>query len=214
MGSPDLGALFSSPNMLSYFVQARGGSTLDTVLSLAVALAIINAVLAIVLISSRLVFSSGRDRAWPKAMNKALSLVHPKFGTPWVATLATGFVAAALCFVDAQVLTVVTSTSIVVVYAALCLGSLFGRRSGATAGAKYRMPGFPIAPVLALVALAFVLYVNAADPAVGRPSLIVTAGIAVLALVYYLVVLRRRGGWELSEPETEEAGPAPVREVS
>ncbi|MBN9740999.1 amino acid transporter [Amycolatopsis sp. A1MSW2902] len=215
MGAPDLGTLFSSPNMLSYFVQSRGGSTLDTVLSLAVALAIINAVLAIVLISSRLVFSSGRDRAWPKAMNRALAAVHPKFGTPWVATLATGFIAAALCFVDPQILTVVTSTSIVVVYAALCLGAILGRRSGATAGAKYRMPGFPIAPVVALVALAFVLYVNATDPVIGRPSLIVTAAIALLALGYYLVVLRRRGGWQLSEAvEEEEDAPAPVRENS
>ncbi|MBN6041057.1 APC family permease [Amycolatopsis sp. 195334CR] len=203
LGSPDLGELFNAPNMLSYFVTARGGGTLDTVISLAVALAIVNAVLAIVLISSRLVFSSGRDRAWPAPVNRALAKVHPRFGTPWVATIGTGAVAAGLCFVDERVLLVVTSTAIVVVYAALCLGAIAGRRSGATAHARYRMPWFPVAPVLALAALGFVLYQNARDPEVGRPSLIVTAGIAVLAGAYYLLVRRRRGGWRLAEEPSE-----------
>ncbi|AXB41727.1 APC family permease [Amycolatopsis albispora] len=210
LGSADLGALFSAPNMLSHFVTERGGGTLDTVVSLAVALAIINAVLAIVLISSRLVFSSGRDRAWPAPVNRALAKVHPRFGTPWVATIGTGVVAAVLCFVDEQVLLVVTSTAIVVVYAALCLGAIAGRRSGATAHARYRMPWFPVAPVLALAALGFVLYQNARDPEIGRPSLLVTAGIALLAVVYYLLVRRRRGGWVLAEPVTEEPT-APAR---
>lgn len=201
LGAPDLGRLFGAENMLSYFIESRGGSTLDTVLSLAVALAIVNAVLAIVLISARLVFSSGRDRAWPAPVNRALAAVHPRFGTPWVATVGTGVVAAVLCFVDPRVLLVVTSTSIVVVYAALCLGAIVGRRTGATAHAGYRMPWFPLAPVLALVVLVFVVYQNLLDPAVGRPSLIVTAAIALLAVAYYLVVLRRRGGWRLAGTE-------------
>jgi amino acid transporter len=204
LGAPDLGQLFGAENMLSYFIGARGGSTLDTVISLAVALAIMNAVLAIVLISARLVFSSGRDRAWPAPVNRALAAVHPRFGTPWVATVGTGVVAALLCYVDPQVLLVVTSTSIVAVYAALCLGAIAGRRTGATAHAQYRMPWFPVAPVLALAVLVFVVYQNVLDPAVGRPSLIVTAAIVVLAVAYYVVVLRRRGGWKLAG--SEEAG--------
>ncbi|MFJ7214991.1 APC family permease [Amycolatopsis sp. NPDC098790] len=199
VGAPDLGQLFGAENMLSAFISARGGGALDTAISLAVALAIVNAVLAIVLISARLVFSSGRDRAWPGAINRALAAVHPRFGTPWVATAGTGIVAAALCYVDPKLLLVVTSTSIVAVYAALCVGAINGRRTGATAHARYRMPWFPVAPVLALAVLVFVVYQNLLDPAVGRPSLIVTAGIVLLAAVYYGVVLRRRGGWQLAE---------------
>ncbi|GLY40291.1 amino acid transporter [Amycolatopsis sp. NBRC 101858] len=206
LGAPDLGRLFGAENMVSEFISARGGGTLDTVLSLAVALAIVNAVLAIVLISSRLVFSSGRDRAWPGAINRAVAAVHPRFGTPWVATVATGVVAALLCFADPKLLLVVTSTSIVAVYAALCLGALNGRRTGSTAHAQYRMPWFPVAPVLALAVLVFVVYQNVLDPAVGRPSLIVTAAIVLLAAGYYGVVLRRRGGWQLAEDVPERAG--------
>jgi len=55
----------------------------------------------------------------------------------------------------------------------------------------------PVAPILALVALGYVVYENALDPVVGRPSLYVTVGIGVVSAAYYLLVLRRRGTWEL-----------------
>ncbi|WP_158891089.1 APC family permease [Amycolatopsis anabasis] len=203
LGAPDLGALFGAENLMSYFLGARGGEALTTAVSLAVALAIINAVLAIVLISSRMVFSSARDEAWPGPVNRALGALHPRFGTPWMATLLTGAVGAALCYVDPELLLVVTGTSIVAVYATLCVASIAGRRNGSTAGGAYRMPWFPVAPVLALAALAYVVYQNALDARIGRPSLFVTAGIVLLALLYYVGVLRRRGEWVLRGPEPE-----------
>lgn len=200
LGAPDLGSLFGAQNLMSYFITARGGDTLNTIISLAVALAIINAVLAIMLICSRLVFSTARDQAWPGKANRALSSVHRRFGTPWIATIATGAVGAILCYVDPELLLVVTGTSIVAVYAALCLAAIIGRRNGSTASAAYRMPWFPVAPVLGLVALGYVVYQNALDDKIGRPSLFVTAGIIITSLIYYLTVLRRRGTWTLHTP--------------
>jgi len=209
LGAPDLVSLFGAPNQMSYFITARGGSTLNTVISLAVALAIINAVLAILLITSRLVFSSAREQAWPRSANRALSSVHRRFGTPWIATVATGAVCALLCYVDPQLLLVVTGTSIVAAYAALCLAAIVGRRNGSTARAAYRMPWFPAAPILALAALGYVVYQNALDEKIGRPSLLVTAGIVLASLLYYLGALRRRGTWILHGPEDDPH--APVR---
>ncbi|RKT55417.1 APC family permease [Saccharothrix australiensis] len=203
VGAPSLEGLFGAENMMSHFVTARAGSTVNAVISLAVALAILNAVLAIILITSRMVFSTGRDAAWPGAISRGLAAIHPRTGTPWVATLATGAFATALCFADKDFLLVVTATSIVAVYVALCLAALNGRRNRTTAHAAYRMPWFPVAPVLALAALAFVVWQNALDPAVGRPSLAITAGIAVVAALYYLLVVRRRGAWDLKGPEDE-----------
>ncbi|KAA2267142.1 APC family permease [Solihabitans fulvus] len=200
LGSPDLGSLFGAGNMMSYFLTARGGGALDTAVSLAVALAIINAVLAIVLISARMVFSTARDAAWPARVNRGLSRIHPRFGTPWIATILTGAASAIPCFLPPTVLLVVTGTSIVVVYAGLCLAAIVGRRNGSTAHAAYRMPWFPVAPVLALAALGYVLWQNALDTAIGRPSLLVTVGIGVVAAAYYLGVLRRRGSWTLRGP--------------
>jgi amino acid transporter len=202
-GAPSLSKLFAAPNMMAYFITARGGTWLNTAISLAVALAILNAVLAIILITARMVFSTGRDSAWPGAISRALATVHPRFATPWVATVAVGVVGAALCFANEQFLLVTTATTIVAVYALLCLSSVNGRRNGSTAHARYRMPLFPVAPILALLALGYVVYENALDPKVGRPSLYVTVGIAVLSIAYYLLVLRRRGTWELRGPTDE-----------
>ncbi|GAA1337227.1 APC family permease [Saccharothrix algeriensis] len=203
LGAPSLEELFGAENMMSYFVTAQAGSTVNAVISLAVALAILNAVLAIILITSRMVFSTGRDAAWPGAVSRALAAIHPRTGTPWVATLVTGAFATALCFADKDFLLVVTATSIVAVYAALCLAVLNGRRNRSTAHAAYRMPWFPLAPLLALAALAYVVWQNALDPAVGRPSLAITAGIGVVSALYYLLVVRRRGAWELKGAEDD-----------
>jgi amino acid transporter len=197
LGSPSLSGLFGADNMMKYFITARSGSTLNDVVSLAIAVAIFNAVLAIILITARMIFSTGRDAAWPSPISRALARIHPKYGSPWVATIGTGIVGAAFCYADEQFLLVVTSTSLVAVYAALCVSTLTGRRNGTTAHAAYRMPWFPAAPVLALAALAYVIYENFKDPEIGRPSLYTTLGIAVFFGAYYLLVLRRRGAWEL-----------------
>ncbi|MFC4909784.1 APC family permease [Actinomadura gamaensis] len=199
LGAPDLGGLFASSNMIGDFVTARGGSALDTALSLAIALAILNAVIAIVLLTARLLFSSGRDGTWSPRVDRGLRAIHPRFGTPWVATVLTGALSAAACFVPERFLLVVTGTSLVVVYGALCLAVLAGRRNGTTAHAAYRMPWFPLAPVAALAALGYVIYQNARDPAVGRPSLLVTALVMAVAAAYFVLVLRRRGGWVLKD---------------
>lgn len=198
LGAPDLAAMFGADNMLEYFITERGGDTLNTVISLAIALAILNAVIAIMLLTSRLVFSSGRDGTWSPRVDKGLTALHPRFGTPWIATIVTGVFSAAACFLDEKFLLVVTGTSLVAVYAALCLAVIVGRRNGSLAHAAYRMPWFPLAPVAALAALGYVVYQSAKDPEIGRPSLGVTALVIALAAGYYVLVLRRRGGgWEL-----------------
>jgi amino acid transporter len=202
LGSPDLKLLFGAPAMLEYFITARGGSMLNTVISLSIALAIFNAVIAIILLTARLLFSSGRDSAWSTGINRALTATHQRFHTPWIATIVCGVFSAAACFIDINLLFVVTGTSLVAIYALLCLAVIAGRRNGTTSHAAYRMPLFPLPPIAALIVLGYVAYQNALDPVIGRPSLFVTAGISVLAAGYYLFVLRRRGTWVLRGPDS------------
>ncbi|PZG45959.1 amino acid transporter [Spongiactinospora gelatinilytica] len=214
LGAPSLTELFASGNMMGLFVATKAGATVNSVISLAIALAIVNAVLAIILISARMVFSTGRDTAWPGAVSRGLAAIHPRTGTPWIATLVTGGFATVLCFADEELLLVVTGTSLVAVYAALCLAVLAGRRNGTTAHAAYRMPWFPVAPVLALAALAYVIWQNAMDPVVGRTSLLITLGVCAAAALYYLLVLRGRGQWVLRGPAGEETDtPEPLESV-
>lgn len=193
VGAPDLPRLLASESPFSDFLLSAGGRTLDTVVSLGIALAIVNAVIATVLINARFLFSSGRDGVWHDTFNGALVRLHGRFHSPWVATLLAGVSAILTCFVPFHILLVMNGTGVVVMYVLLCLGVIAGRITGATDHAAYRMPLFPIAPAFALVALAYVVYANWTDPAVGRPSLIFNLVLLVLATGYFLLLRRRRG---------------------
>lgn len=203
VGAPDLKVLLASQNPFSDFVVATGGHFLSIAISLSVALAILNAVLATVLQNARFFYSTGRDVTWHTRINDAFMVTHDRFHSPWIATLAAGVFSMAACFLGLQWLLVVTGTSIAIVYAAMCVAAIAGRRSGASNHAAYRMPLYPLWPVLGLLALVYVFYTSALDPAVGQPSLITNAAIIVVSLVYYVVVHRRRGGWTLRDPEAE-----------
>lgn len=200
LGAPDLTTLFGSQNMFSDFIKVRGGDTLNTVMSLGIALAIVNANIAFVVLVARLLFSTGRDHVWTHPVNYALTRIHKRFHSPWVATLICGILACGACFIDFNLLLVITGTSIVIIYAALCLAALVGRHTQKTNHGHYRMPFYPLPPVLGLLALIYVIYANYMDEVVGRPSLWATLGIMLISSVYYFVILRRRGTWILRNP--------------
>jgi amino acid transporter len=205
LGAPDLKALIASQSPFSDLVLARGGRALNIAISLGVALAIVNAVIATVLINARFFYSSGRDRAWHAGANAALVRLHGRFHSPWVATLLAGSMAMGACFITFHLLLVLNGTWVVVMYALLCLAAIAGRRRGSTAHGTYRMPLYPVAPVLGLLSLAYVLYADWIDRDVGRPSLVATAVMMALASLYYFAMRRRRGpSWEMSGPLAEE----------
>jgi amino acid transporter len=206
-GAPDLKSMFGSENMFVEFVRARGGTTLGNIINISVALAIINADIAVVVLVSRMLFSSGRDNVWATPINHMLTKVSARFGSPWVATLVTGALACMLCFVSLDLLLEITGTTIVVVYGALCIAVMAGRRTGSTSHAFYRMPFYPWPPAIALLMLAYVLYANYLDPKIGRPSLVWAAVIILAAAAYYKFVLARRGAWVLQAPAPEQHSP-------
>jgi amino acid transporter len=197
LGSPDLAALLAAPAKIEYFLEARGGHALTIVISLAIALSILNAVIAIILQGARLLFSAGRDKTWPAPISNFVSAVHPRFNSPWNATIAVAILSAAACFIDMNLLFVVTGTSLIVIYALLCVAVIVGRSNGATANGHYRMPFFPIPAVIGLLALIYIAYQNFMDVAFGRPSLMATGIIMLVAAVYYAVFLARRKDWQL-----------------
>lgn len=201
MGAPDLKSLIGSQSPFSDFVRQLGGDTLNKAISLSVAIAIINAVLATLLQNARFLFSTGRDTAWHASINDALTRTHSRYHSPWFATLAAGASSILMCFLGMNMLLVLTGTGIVLTYAGVCLATLAGRRNGTTAHATFRMKLFPFLPILGLVALAYVVYANWLDTSVGRPSLIANVVAIILSLAYYVFVLRARGQWILRDPE-------------
>jgi amino acid transporter len=197
VGMADPAQVLGSDRPLPMFLAAAGGPIVEKAVSLAVAVSIVNAMIAVGLINARQLFCSGRDGVWPLPVSRALAQVHPRFHSPWIATLVMGVATAACCFVGLDLLVMLTSSGIVLIYAGVSVAVIAGRRTGSTGEACYRMPLYPFAPLAALVALAAVVVANVLDPDVGRPSLIANLVVMALFAAYYALYLRRRGGWVL-----------------
>jgi len=201
LGAPDLSKVTTDPAPMTYFLQATANDTINTVVSLGIALAIFNATLAIILQYGRILYASARDRAWPGPINAWFASVHPNFHSPWIATAVVGIVSAILCVtVDLNTLITLTGASLVADYALIAIAALVGRRTGATANSPYRMPWWPLPPILALGAL---LYVTTQQTVL---ALEVTGATILIGLVYWaVVILPQRGrAWNLKEPSRDE----------
>ncbi len=208
LGAPDLAALFAAKAPLPYFLRAMAPPWLAEAMSLAVALAILNAMIAVSLMAGRQLYSTGRDRVWTEALNRAFSHLHPRFHSPWIATLTMGAISVLWCFAPLSFLVTMIASGTVALYVALCLAVLAGRANGSTAHAAWRMPLFPLAPVLALIALAGVVWTSLLDEKVGRPGLMAGAAVVVVSVALYRFVLRPRGEWAHRGPTAADTPPA------
>jgi amino acid transporter len=201
VGAPNLKALLGSQSPFSDFVSTVGGYPLKLFIDLSVAFAIVNAVLATLLMNARFFYSTGRDSSWHSAINDFFTLTHSRFNSPWAATLAAGISAIAVCFLGLQFLLVLTGAGLSITYVALCLAALKGRWTGSSGHAVYRMPLFPYMPIAGLIVLVYVIYLGWLDPDVGRKSLLATATMIVVSVAYYYGLVRRHGEWVLRGPD-------------
>jgi amino acid transporter len=204
LGTPSLPDLVGSADPMSYFLNARAGTVVTHLVSVGIAIAIINAVLAIVLQIGRLIYSSARDQSWPDWLNQILGQVHPTLKTPMVATLSAGVMGAAILWlVPFEIMLIVTAASLLITYLLVALAALVGRATGSTRRAVYRMPGGPVIPALMLAATVLVCYETWIADWV---PVAVALGIFLAGLPYYYFYLHPRRGsrWTLPEPADEE----------
>ncbi|NNM75314.1 APC family permease [Sphingomonas sp. ID1715] len=194
-GAPDLPTLFTHADPFGWFARARGGDLVADLLAIAIALAILNAAIAGILAYARFFYSTGRDAIWGKLLDPWVTRIHPRLGSPWIATVAVGAVSCAACFLPLRFLLVLSGAGIAVTYLGIALAAIVGRRTGSTSHAAYRMPWFPIAPLVTVIALVGVFLASWLDTETGRPGLIATLIQMLAAALYYALVLRRRGGW-------------------
>jgi amino acid transporter len=124
-----------------------------------------------------------------------LTHLHPRWRSPWIATLVMGVISLLWCFAPLPFLITVIASGTVGIYVSLCLSVMMGRRRGTTRHGVYRMPLFPLAPVLALVAMVAVLWTSLLDAKVGRPGVLSSLSIVLVSAGLYRFVLRRGGRW-------------------
>jgi amino acid transporter len=201
LGAPSQAQLMTAPAPMSYLVRSLGGDRLVTIVTLALLATFFNIVLAVLLGFARILYSSGRDRAWPAPFSHALGRVNPATRTPVVATLAIGVAALTLTAVtDYAAAVTFASLTIVVTFALIALSALASRLRQPDLDRPYRMPLWPLPPLVALAGVAATVVLQA-----GRDLAIVAAILAVGAL-YDAVYLRPRHDthWILLDPLVEE----------
>lgn len=147
LGAVNLREFLHSATPLTDVVRTSFGHTAVTIVTYGAILAIFNASLAITLQFSRVVYASGRDKAWPLPISNALAWVHPRFRMPWVSTMVVGVCGAVLC-VQSSLITVVTFTSvlIIVLYALIAISCLVSRLRQRDLERPFRMPLWPVPP--------------------------------------------------------------------
>jgi amino acid transporter len=121
-----------------------------------------------------------------------LAAVHPKHGIPHRSLVALGLVATAFCFFSLQqVITMLVVTRIVLQFFLQHVGVMLLRVQRPELERPFRMPLYPLPPVLAMAGFVFIL-VNRSNALGG---LAVAGGIAGTGTAIYMIRARRLGQW-------------------
>lgn len=194
LGTGSLEGLFTAELPVEAFLDERAGHAVTVFVLVSVALAIVNAIIAIALQSGRLLFAAARDQAMPAAIAKPLTRVSDTAKMPWVATIVMGVLAVAGCLVPMDVLLNATGSTLAFSYGFIALSAIVMRRRAGAPG--YRMPLWPLPPVAALLAILAIFVLGLLDPAQWL-SLGIAVGIVATGFAYYFCYLRSRAGTHL-----------------
>ncbi len=156
MAAPSLTGFLKSSNPVLYVANNVLGPTMHDFLSLGISLAMFACTISVLLQFSRVLYTSGRDNMWPKAVNRFLQSIHPKFKTPWKATLLLGLIDICLNFVsNLGDLISFTSVLVVLLYALIGICDIIARGKKVTF--PYKNTLGIMAPIVTIVASVYVL---------------------------------------------------------
>ncbi len=137
---------------------------------------------------SRVPYAAARDGNY----FRFLAAVHPRHGIPHRSLVALGLVASAFCFLTlTQVITLLVITRIVLQFFLQHLGVMLLRAQRPALERPFRMPLYPLPPLVAMAGFVFML-VNRSHAVKG---LAVAAGIALSGTLIYLWRAKRLGEW-------------------
>lgn len=199
LGTSSIKKLISDPSPMSFFLIERGGHAINVVVSLGIAIAILNAVIAIIIQVARLLYASARDGSWPDAIGRPLERINLRFQTPIVATSVVGIAAVlAGAFVSFNFLLLATGAGLIVIYAVVAVSALIDRNKRAEQSNGYKMPWWPLPPIVVIAATVYVAYQGIlAD---WRPILISIVTVAIGVVYYYIFIHpRRESRWTLPD---------------
>ena len=141
---------------------------------------------------SRVPYAAARDCNY----FRFLAAVHPRYGIPHRSLVALGLAAACFCFFSlTQVITMLVITRILLQFSLQHAGVMLLRAQRPELKRPFRMPLYPLPPLLAMAGFVFML-VNRSHALRG---LGVAAGIAVSGTLIYGFRARRLGQWPFAQ---------------
>ncbi len=142
---------------------------------------------------TRILFSMGRDGMLPEAFHT----VHPRTKTPVRNTLiVSGFVCVLAAVVPLNVLADITSMGTLVAFTVVSVGVIVLRRTRPDLPRGFRVPGYPVTPILSVLACAYLVY------GLSWLTYSLFLGWLVLALAFYFTYSIRHS--QLASPDEPE----------
>jgi len=111
-------------------------------------------VMILILGQSRVAFAMSRDNLLPLWFSR----VHPRFRTPHRITIITGIIAAALAFfLPLTTLGELVNIGTLAAFVLVSIGVIILRRTRPDLPRSFKVPGYPVVPILAALACLFVM---------------------------------------------------------
>lgn len=177
VAAPDLKAFLADPTPVVYSVQASLGSSARVLVDIGVIIALFNATVSLFMYFARGFYATGRDGMWPPAISRKLAQLN-RFGAPGWGLFALFAPSCVLIFLsELNWLIIFAGTIIAAVYFFIGLAALWSRISQRDQPRPFRMPLWPIPPLVVTAFTGFALVEQETQYLVGEVVLI---GVALL----------------------------------
>ncbi len=179
VGMRDPVATLRSAAPIATFVADRAGPGIAAATVAAVILAIFNNLVASTIAFGRFLYATGMDDTWTRAINRRLTTLHPRLGSPVFAIVLLGGTALGACLIGQRALLALLSAE---VFTALLIviAVVVGRRRRLTGVDTFRSPLFPLAPILGLTIIGAFIAVDWQGPRDNRIAVCVLGATAFM----------------------------------
>ena len=199
IAAPDLLEFLKAPSPLLYTAEAYLGSIGTTLVNVGIIIASFSCLVVIINYMARVIYTGGRDGIWPKTINSILTKVSVKAQIPWAATTLIAIIGCLLVFYSNLIQLVIWGgAAAATVYLLVAIGALNSRRKDKEITRPFRMPLFPLPPVIVIVLLTIAISSQ-------TPDVLAAVGIFILlSLLYYFAYIRPRDAKEARSNGTEK----------